>query len=216
MRRDQQPGLLVRVRHRPQHPFDAGGDALRVRGALEDAGSDARAGDPVAGVGDEQLVELVDAAPEGTAPVVEVVGELVVGVEAGGHHDVDVHLVGHPFHELDVTAEPDDGEVDDGADARLVEFPQPFDGLRDAGLGIPPGGPVLLDLRRQDEDVLVHERGPELLGVDRPASGHDGGHGDQLPPGAGALDGEPQQDPALFLHGTAVVVPVGCSPPTFR
>ena len=37
-----------------------------------------------------------------------------------------------------------------------------------AGFLVPTGRPVLLDLGRQDEHVLVHERDPETVGVDRP------------------------------------------------
>ena len=55
-----------------------------------------------------------------------------------------------------VAPEPDDGQIDDGVDPVLLE-------LLEAGHGQGPGPFLvpfrrgLLDLRAQDEDVLVHE-----------------------------------------------------------
>ena len=100
---------------------------------------------------------------EGGDSVVEVVGKVVVGVETGGDHDVEVDLLGDFLDRLDVAAEPDHGEVDDGVDAGRLELVEAVDGLCHLRVAVPTGGPVGGDFGRADEDVLVHERGSELL-----------------------------------------------------
>jgi hypothetical protein len=57
-----------------------------------------------------------------------------------------------------------------------MEFLEAFDGLGHAGGGVPTRGPVRRHLGRPDEDVLVHQRGTEITGVDRPAHGIDLAH----------------------------------------
>ena len=156
--------------HGPQDALDSGGEPGLVGGALQDAGPHPRTGDAVLDVVEEELVQHVHTRGTERRPaVVEVVGELVVGVEAGGDHDVEVDLRGHLLDRLDVAPEADHGEVDDGVDAGRLELVQAFDGSWHLGGAVPPRGPVGGHLGRAHEDVLVHERGAEAGGVDRAA-----------------------------------------------
>lgn len=54
--------------------------------------------------------------------VVEVERDVVVGVQAGGHDDVQLGGRGHPGDARDVSAQPDHREVDDGVHAAGLEF----------------------------------------------------------------------------------------------
>jgi hypothetical protein len=110
---------------------------------------------------------------------VEVVRHVVVRVEAGGSDDVDVGLGVHALDPRDVAAQPDDREVDDGVDAVGLQLAQPGDGVRHLGLLVEVRI-VVLDLRRDDEHMFVHEHPPEVAGVDRAPDGVDGGHGPGL------------------------------------
>ncbi len=167
---DGQTGLPVDPGHGPQHPFHAGGEALFVGGALEDPRTHAGPRNTIFDIVEEVLVQDVHPARlERRRPVVEIVGQIVVGVEAGGHHDVEIDLLGHLLDELDVAAEAHHGQVDDGADAGLVQLLEALDGLGHAGDRVPSGGPVRGHLGRADEDVFVHQRGAERAGVHRPA-----------------------------------------------
>ncbi len=118
----------------------------------------------------EELLQGVDAARvERGAAEVEVVGQVVVGVEAGCHDDVEIDLLGHLLDELDVTAEPDHGQVHDRVDPRLRQLPEPIYGLCDAGISVPTCRPVGRHFGREDEDVLVHEGRSEHVGCHRSA-----------------------------------------------
>ena len=124
------PVRAVDPGHGPQDPLHPGREARLVGGALEDPGPHPGPGDAVLDVVEEELVEHVHArGTERRAAVVEVVGEVVVGVEAGGDHDVELHLRGHLLDGLDVAAEAHHGEVDDGVDAGRLELVQAVDGL---------------------------------------------------------------------------------------
>ena len=118
------------------------------------------------------------------AAVVEEERHAVVGVQAGGDDDVELgHLLGDPLDPRQVTAQADHGRVDDRADALGGQRAQLGHRVGDPGvLAAPLGGVVLLHVRGEHEDVLVHVGRPEVGGVDRAADGGDLGHsGPQLP-----------------------------------
>ena len=58
-------------------------------------------------------------------------GEVVVGVDAGGHDDVDIDLVVDPSHRVDVAPVSQRGAIDDGVDAVLLHLAQRLDDRAD-------------------------------------------------------------------------------------
>ena len=91
----------------------------------------------IAGVGDA-LLDVADEhvghdlrAAQGAAGalVVEPERDVVVGVQTGGDHDVQVGGRGDPGDARDVAAQPDHGQVDDGVDAAGLQLVEPLDGV---------------------------------------------------------------------------------------
>ena len=83
----------------PHRPLDARGQTLLFDGALEEAGTHARVGDALAQVLKKELRQRFrDVEKETGTRVVELEGDLVVRVQAGGDDDVDVDLFGYPLH----------------------------------------------------------------------------------------------------------------------
>ena len=144
---------------------------------LRTPGSHARLGDALGDVGDEVARHQVGAVRRATRRVAEVERQFVVGVDAGRHHDVDVDLLVDALDARDEPAEPDDGQVDDGAHAHLAERPELGHGVGDPLLLVPVSREVLLDLGREHEHVLVHEGLAQLGGVQGAPNGGDLAHG---------------------------------------
>ncbi|CKV82424.1 Uncharacterised protein [Mycobacterium tuberculosis] len=120
---DRRPGAFVCLGDRAQHPLDTRGEAGFVGGALEDSRLDAGVGDAVLDVADEHVGHDLRAVQLCARPeVVEVERDVVVGVKAGGHDDVQLGGRGHPGDARDVSAQPDHREVDDGVHAAGLEF----------------------------------------------------------------------------------------------
>src|SRR6202022_3576521 len=89
---------------------------------------------------------------------------------------------GPPHHEVGVAPEIDGGQVHDRPDAPGVEVGHLLLGQREDARAIPQVRPVLLHAGRAGDDVLVHERGPELGGGDRTERClHRRRHGDLQP-----------------------------------
>ena len=168
VRRDRHPGLAVRRRHGPQDPLHPRRDTGFVGGALQDRGLDPGVGDAVLDVADEHLGHDLRAAERGTgAQVVEVHRQVVEGVEAGGHHDVQLGGRGDPGDARKVAAEADHREIDDGVHPARLQLVEPRDGVGlPFGAVAPPLRVVLHDLGGHHEDVLVHQRDAEIGGVD--------------------------------------------------
>ncbi len=142
---DRRTGLLVGLGHRPQHPLDAGGGHPGfVGGALEDCGFHAGVGDALGDVADKHLGHDLRAVQQRSrSGEVEIHRDVVVGVDPGGHHDLQVGLRGHPLDARNVAAESDDGRVDDGVHPEGLQFVELGDGV---GLpGIPRRPPSLRD-----------------------------------------------------------------------
>ena len=91
---DRHPGGAVGAGHRTQHAFHAGSEPRSVGGALEDSGADPGITDALADLADEEVDHrLLAAEHRARTPEVEVHRDLVVGVDARGHDDVDLgHL----------------------------------------------------------------------------------------------------------------------------
>ena len=106
----------------------------------------------------------------------EVHGDLVVGVDAGSDHDVDLgDLLGHGHDPGDVPAEADHRQVHDGVDPAGLQLPEAADrGL--LGMLLVPLLGGLLDLRAEDEDVLVHEGLTQVGTLDPAQDGGDDRH----------------------------------------
>jgi hypothetical protein len=68
----------------------------------------------------------------------------------------------HTEDQIDVTPEVDGGQVHDRADPPAVEVGQLALGEREDGGPVPEVRPVLLHARRARDDVLVHQRRPQL------------------------------------------------------
>jgi hypothetical protein len=155
---------------------------LVVDRALEEPGPHARAGDAVLDVPHEHVHHRVgdlctDRRVQGRAAVVEEERDLVVGVAARRHDDVEVDLLGDPLDPGDVAPQTDHGGVDDRPDARRGELVQLLHRVRHAVVLVPPLlGVVLLDVGAEHEHVLVHQRLAELGGVDGTTDGLDLGH----------------------------------------
>ena len=104
--------------------------------------------------------------------VVEAERDVVVGVKAGRHNDVQLGGRRHPGDPRDVAAQPDDGEVDDGVHTAGLQLVEPVDGVGHPLVLVAPGfGIVQRDFGGHDEHVLVHERDAEIGGIDGSASG---------------------------------------------
>ena len=110
--------------------------------------------------------------------MVEEERHVVVGVQPGRDDDPEVHLLGDAGDARDVPPQPDDGRVDDGPDAERGHLVELVDGVGDAlVLAAPLLRVVLLHVRGEREDVLVHEDLAEVLGVDGSGGGLDLRHG---------------------------------------
>ncbi len=167
---DRRAGDHVRPGHRAHHPLNPRGEALLLDAALEERGPDAGAGDALGDVRGEQVRHRVAAVGAAVRPAVaEVQRDVVVGVQAGGHDDVDAGAGGHPLNPGDVAADPHHGRVGDGGHAATGERAELGRGGADLLLLVPAGGVVLPDLLVQHEQVLVHEHPAEFGHGHRPA-----------------------------------------------
>ncbi len=163
----------MRLRDRPQHPLDAGGDTGFVGGALEDSRLDAGICDAVGDVTDEHVghdLRAVEQRPRSAQG--EGQRDVVVGVQAGGDDDVDVGGRSDTGDAGNVAPEPYHRQVDDAVHSARFQLVEPLDRVGLAfGLVSPGVGIVTCDLGVQHEDVLVHQRHTEVGGVDGSSCG---------------------------------------------
>ena len=131
---------------------------------------------------DEEVHHGLGTAQDGPrTPEVEVHRDLVVGVDAGRDDDIDLGHLGRDVRNPgDVPAQSDDRKVDQGVDPVLLELAQLRDGASPLGRLV-PFVCGLLDLRAEDEDVLVHERAAKKASIDRSSHGVDLRHRFPLP-----------------------------------
>ena len=136
-----------------------------VGGAFEDSGLDAGVGDALFDVADEHVGHDLGAVQQpARALVVEAERNVVVGVQAGRHDDVQVGGRGDPGDARDVAAQPDHGEVDDGVHAPGLQFVEARNGVGHPLFLVAPGfGIVQRDFGGHDEHVLMHERDAEIV-----------------------------------------------------
>ncbi|SKY13463.1 Uncharacterised protein [Mycobacteroides abscessus subsp. abscessus] len=155
---DRSAGLNVCLADGPHHAFDAGRQSLLLDGALEERGLHVGVGDSLGEVTDKEVHQrLVDVEEQPGAGVVELEGNVVVGVEAGCHHDVQVDLVGDLLDAGDVAAETEHRRVEDGVDTETLELAQIAHRVGDLAILVPVVLIVLSVLLAEDEDVLVDE-----------------------------------------------------------
>ena len=142
--------------------LDPLGESFGVHRALEHARPDAGVGAALGDVADEEIGHRL------LRPAREEERDLVEGIDAGGHHDVQLRdLIGDPLDPPDVPALADDGDDDDRADAVPRQLAKPADGVGDTLLLVAPFlGIVLLHVGGHHEDVLVHQHTPEIGDVD--------------------------------------------------
>jgi len=183
VRGDRHARLVVGRGDRAHHAFDARGHAVLVDGALEHARPDPGAGDALGDVAREHIHHGVghlgaERLVQRGAAVVEEKRHAVVGVQAGGDDDVELgHLLGDPLDPRQVTAQADHGRVDDRADALGGQRAQLGHRVRDPFvLAAPLARVVLLDVRGEHEDVLMHVGRPEVGDLHRAADGRDLAH----------------------------------------
>ena len=119
--------------------------------------------DALADLADEDVDHRLGPAENGPRTLeVEVHRDFVVGVDTGGHDDVDLrHLFGDGRHPRDVATQSDHGEVDQRVDPVVLELAQLRHGAGLLGRLVPLLR-RLLDLGAQHEDVLVHQGAPEV------------------------------------------------------
>ena len=101
--------------------------------------------------------------------MLEVEGHAVVGIDPGGDDDVEVDLSREFLDPRDVAPEADHGGVDDRVEAGLLELGQLGDRVGDLSLLVPLVV-VLLHIRSQNEDVLMHQGAAQVRRVNRTAS----------------------------------------------
>src|SRR5207245_10757511 len=100
-------------RDRAQDSLDVARHALPVDRALEHPRTDAiRARDALGDVPHEHVDHRLRPADDGPTEA-EVPRDLVVGIDTRGDDDVDVDLLGDAHDARDITAQADDGQVDD-------------------------------------------------------------------------------------------------------
>jgi hypothetical protein len=175
---DRHAGAVVRLGDGAHDPLHTTGQARFVDGALQERGPDAGAGDAVGDVAHEHVHHGIrhgraERGVEGRTAVMEEERDVFIRVAAGGDDDVEVDLLGNPLDPRDVPAQTDDGRVDDGGDPGGRQGGELGDGVGDPVVLTPPLlGVVLLHVRGQHENVLVHEHLAQLGGVD--GAGHGG------------------------------------------
>ena len=178
MSHDRSPGADARARDRAMHLLDIRRDAGLVGGALEERGLDLGPLDPLLDVVYEEVRHRVLVAEH------EVGRQVVVGVDPGARNDLEARLLGDAAREAHVAAAEHRRGLADRLHASLDRGGGALD-RRPIGavlvdryrrLGLPDGAGVrpLRQHRLVAEDqVLVDERGAEVLGIDRPGHGAD-------------------------------------------
>ena len=167
------PGLPLHARRAVQDPLHVRRDAGLVGHDLDDRRLDAGVGDAVLDVGEEHALQgfgHVDL--QARAVAAEVAGEILRGVVARGDHDVHVEPLGQGLDARDEAPQTHHGQVDERPDSLPVQGLEAVGGAGDGGVLVPLGvGVVLLELGMLDEDMLVHERRPQV------GQGHRSTHG---------------------------------------
>jgi hypothetical protein len=167
--------------------LDVGRDPRLVGCALQERGLDLGALDSLLDVVDEQVGHRVLVAEE------EILGQVVVRVDAGAGDDLQPGLLRDAPRETHVATAEHRGGLGDRLDATLdhgarrlesrLERPVLVDGL--GRNGFPDRArvrPLGQDRLVAEDQMLMDERGPELLGIDRPGDGLDRRHGDATYP----------------------------------
>ena len=178
------PGVRgrARVRHHRHAGPDAGpgGRAMDLLDPLVDPGrvccaldeGRPRLGtlDPLLDVMDEEVGEEVLVAVE------QELGQVIVGVDTGAGDDLEAGLGRDPDRGPDVAAEQHRRRLNDGLDPVLLDRLRRLDREAVLGLVVANMRPLRRDRLIGGEEVLVDQRQPELVGVDRPVDTLYHGH----------------------------------------
>ena len=143
--------------------------------ALEEGGADVGALAADFDVLDEVVGHHVDVA------VLEVVGQVVVAVDAGAGDDLHSGLVGDPLHEAHVAPAEHGGRVDDRSHAAVLGAADGEQRRVVLELLVVAVGPLCGDGLVAEAHVLVYERQPQLPLVDRTLHRLNLGHPRTLP-----------------------------------
>src|SRR5258708_36853766 len=144
MNGDGRAGESVGPRDGPHHPLGPRCQPGFVDRAFQDPRLDPGPGDPLGDVLDEEVNQRVLAPGRWIGSLVmEPERDVVVGVEPGRDHDVNVDLVVDALYARDVAAYSDDCRVDDRVDPESFELAQFRDSVIDALFLVPTRGVVL-------------------------------------------------------------------------
>ena len=162
MGHDRGAGLKARAGDRPVDLLDVLGHPGGVGGALQEGGPDVRSLDPALHVLDEVVGHRVDVA------VREVVGQVVVAVDARAGDDPHAGLIGHALHEAHVPPAEHGGRIDDRLDPPRLGRVDRLERRVELELLVVAIGPLRGHRLVAKADVLVDEHDAQLLGLDRP------------------------------------------------
>ncbi len=152
----------------PQHTLDSFSDSGLVGGAFEHSGLHSGSGDALLDVQDKHVDHHLRSFEDcARSAQVKIQRNIVVGIDAGGHDNVD----GRPFGDLlnagDIAPETDHSQIDHGIHAARLQLVQTGHSAGDALVFVAPlAGIVLPDFRIEHKDMLVHQCDAELGGVD--------------------------------------------------
>src|SRR5439155_2661169 len=150
-------------------------------------------------------VELGDLLRRAHGPIPRDADLLVV--EAGRAHDLHARPLRDLGEELGVATEVDRARVDERAHAVVAQLLHALDGAGDARGAVPrPTGGIECVARIADEHVLVDERGPEVVHVDRAENGLHNPHARDHRTTVRAVPAEPPQRAVEVADGVVAIV----------
>ena len=150
--------------------LDALGHAGRVSRALQEGRLDVAALDPLPEVCDEVLSNHVDVA------VLEVVGQVVIAIDAGAGDHADPCLLGHARHEAHVAAAEHSGRVDDRLNAARLRLAHGHERGLQLRVLVVAARPLHGDGLVAETQVLVDQHDAQLGRLDGPLNCLHGGH----------------------------------------
>src|SRR6204780_3944916 len=177
MRRDGSAGRLVRARGGAEAHLFVLSDLAFAGRALDDAGLDAGVADAAVNLADIDRRDVVD------APLLEVRGVAeVLLVQSRGADYSHARRSSHLGHEGHVAADVHRARVDEGLEAEVADFLEALDAIFERGLALEfRRGAIELPSSPAYQQMLMHERGAELLGTGGSSDGIDCFHRDALP-----------------------------------
>ena len=168
----------MRLSRRAQHSLNPWSHSRLIGRAFQNSGFDTCVGDSLFDVADEHFDHRFFAAQNRARSLkMKIKRQIVVGVNARSHDDVNRGLFRNSLDARNIPAKSDDSQINNGIHAASLQLVHPRDGIGDALFFVAPGfQKVLHDLRRKHKDVFVHQRHAKLRNVNSAAHGVDGCH----------------------------------------